>query len=103
MFLAAFLQFLSPNFLASSFTPASQLSFGLSLCLHHYTTAMRTLLAGFCSSGRMTCPAHLKRLILMYVTMSLSLYNAYNSLLYFILHSLYIILHYILLCYLMLC
>jgi hypothetical protein len=35
----------------------------------------------------MTRPAHLRRLILMYVTMSLSLYNVYSSLLYFTLHS----------------
>jgi hypothetical protein len=37
----------------------------------------------------MTCPAHLRRLVLMCVTMSLSLYNVYNSLLYFILHFLF--------------
>ena len=33
LFLAAFIQFLSPNFLASSITPSSHLSFGLPLCL----------------------------------------------------------------------
>jgi hypothetical protein len=33
LFLAAFLQFISPNLLASSITPSSHLSFGLPLCL----------------------------------------------------------------------
>ena len=40
--------------------------------------------------GQMTCPPHLGWLILMYVTISLSLNNVYNSLLYFILHSPYL-------------
>jgi hypothetical protein len=40
-----------------------------------------------CSSSRITCPAHLSRLILIYVTISLSLYIVYNSSLHFILHS----------------
>jgi hypothetical protein len=53
-----------------SFTPSFHLSFGLPLCLLPSTTATRTLLAGFCSSSQMTCPAHLRRLILMYVTMT---------------------------------
>ena len=87
LFLAAFLQFLSSNFLASSITPSSHLSFGLPLCLLPSTTAMRTLLIGLYSSIWITCPAHFNRLILMYVTISLSLYNVYNSLLYFILQS----------------
>ena len=87
LFLAAFLQFLSPNFLASSITPSSHLSFGLPLCLLPSTTATRTLLVGFCSSIKITCPAHFNRLILMYVIISLSLYNVCNSLLYIILHS----------------
>ena len=45
--------------------------------------------AGLCSSNRITCPAHLRRLtfIYMYVTISLSLYNVYSSWLYFIPHS----------------
>ena len=80
LFLAAFLQFLSPNFLASSVTPSSHLSFGLPLCLLPSTTATRTLLVWLCSSIPITCPAHFNRLILMYVTISLSLYNVYNSL-----------------------
>ena len=87
LFLAAFLQFLSPNFLASSVTPSSYLSFGLPLCLLPSTAATRTLHVALCSSIRITCPAHFNRLILMYVTISLSLYNVYNSLLHFILHS----------------
>ena len=87
LFLTAFLQFLSPNFLASSITPSSHLSFGLPLCLLPSTTATRTLLVGLCSSIRITWPAHFNRLILMYVTVSLSLYNVHNSLFYFILHS----------------
>ena len=87
LFLAAFLHFLSPNFLASSITPSSHLSFSLPLCLLPSTTATRTLRVALCSSIRITCPAHFNRLILMYVTISLSLYNIYNSLLYFILHS----------------
>ena len=86
LFLAPFLQFLFPNFLASSITPSSHLSFGLPLCLLPSTTATRTLLVGLCSSIRITWPAHFNRLILMYVTTSLPLYNVYNSLLYFILH-----------------
>ena len=88
LLLAAFLLFLSPNFLASSITPSSHLCFGLPLCLLPSTTATRTLLVGHCSSIWITCPAHFNQLILMYVTISLSLYNVYNSLLYFILHSL---------------
>jgi hypothetical protein len=36
LLLAAFLQFFSPNFLASSITPSSHLSFGLPLCLFQY-------------------------------------------------------------------
>ena len=87
LFLAAFLQFLSPNFPASSITPSSHLSFGLPLCLLPSTTATRTLLVGLCSSIPITCPAHFSRLILMYVTISLYLFNVCNSLLYFILHS----------------
>jgi len=75
-----------PNLLASSITPSSHLSFSLPLCLLPFTTATRTLLVGLCSSIRITCPAHFNPLILMYVTISLSLYNVYNSLLYFILH-----------------
>ena len=63
-------QFLSPNFLASSITP---------------TTATRTLLVALCSSIRITCPAHFNQLILMYVTISVPLYNVYSSLFYFIL------------------
>ena len=66
---------------------SSHLSVGLPFCLLPSTTAAKTLLAGFWSSSRMTCPAHLRLLILMYVIMSLSLYNVYNSSLYFILHS----------------
>ena len=85
--LAALLQCLSPNFLASPITPSSHLNLGLPFCLLPSTTAAKTLLAGFWSSSRMTCPAHLRRLNLMYVIMSLSLYNVYNSSLYFILHS----------------
>ena len=46
LLLAAFLQFFSPNFLASSITPSSHLSFGLPLCLFPSTTAARTLLQG---------------------------------------------------------
>ena len=87
LFLTAFLQFLSHTFVASSIRPSSHLSFGLPLCLLPSTTATRTLLAGLCASCRLTCPAHLRRLILMYGTISLSLYTVYNSLLYFILHS----------------
>ena len=87
LFLAAFLRFFSPDFLASSITPSSHLSFVLPICLFPSTTATRTLLAGLCSSSRITCPAHLRRLILMYVTILLSLYDVYSSLLYFILHS----------------
>ena len=68
LFLAAFLQFLSPNFLASSITPSSHLSFGLPLCLLPSTTATRTLLAGFFSSSPITCPAHLRWLTLIYMT-----------------------------------
>ena len=78
--------FSPPNFLAFFITPSSHHSFGLPLCLLPSTTATRTLLVGFCSSIRITCPAHFNRLILMYVTISLSLYNVYNSLLYFIFH-----------------
>ena len=69
LFLAAFLQFLSLNFLASSITLSSHLRFGFPLCLLPSSTATRTLLAGLCSSSPITCPAHLKRLILIYVTM----------------------------------
>ena len=87
LFLEAFLQFLSPNFLASSITPSSHLSFGLLLSLLPSATATRTLLVRLCSSIRITCPSHFYRLILMYVTIWLSLYNVYNSLLYFFLHS----------------
>ena len=87
LFLAAFLQFLSPNFLASSVTPSSHRNFGLPLWLLPSTTATRTLLVGLYSSIRITCPAHFNRWILMYVTISISLCNVYNSLLYFILHS----------------
>jgi len=79
--------FSPPNFLTSSITPSSHLSFGLPLCLLPSTTATRTLLAALCSSIRITCLAHFNRLILMYVTISLSFYNVYNSLLSFILHS----------------
>ena len=75
LFIAAFLQFFSPNFLASSITPSSHLSFGLPLCLFPSTTAARTLLAGLCSSNRITCPAHLRRLTFIYVTILLSLYK----------------------------
>ena len=71
LFLAAFLQFLSPNFLASSITPSSHLSFGLPLCLLPSTTATRTLLVALCSTIPITCPAHLNWLILMYVTILL--------------------------------
>ena len=87
LFFAAFLQFLSLNFMASSVTPSFHLSFCLPLCLLPYNTATRTLLVGLCSSIPITCPAHFTRLILMYVTTSISLYNVYSSLLYFILHS----------------
>jgi len=86
-FLAVLLQCLSPIFLASPVTPSSHLSLGLPFCLLPSTTAAETLLAGFCSSSRITCPAHLRRLILIYVMMSLSLYGVYNPSLYFILHS----------------
>jgi hypothetical protein len=79
LFLAAFLQFLSLNFLASCITPSSHLSFGLPLCLLPSTTAVRTLLVGLCSSSRITCPAHLSQLIYIYVSISFSLYNVYNS------------------------
>ena len=48
----------------------------------------KTLLAVFWSSSRMTCPAHIRLLILMYVIMSLSLQNVYISLLYSIFKSL---------------
>ena len=78
LFLAAFLQFLSPNFLASSTTPSSHLSFDLLLCLLPSTAATRTLLVALCSSIRITCPAHFNRLILMHVAISLSLYSVYN-------------------------
>jgi hypothetical protein len=78
LFLAALLQCLSPNFLASPVTPSSHLNLGLPFCLLPSTTAAKTLLAGFWSSSRMICPAHLTRLILMYVIMSLSLYSVYN-------------------------
>ena len=64
LFLAALLQCLSPKFLASPVTPSSHLSLGLPFCLLPSTTAAKTLLAGFWSSSRMTCPAHLRRLIL---------------------------------------
>ena len=57
LFLAAFLQFFSPYFLAPSITPSFHLSFGLPFCLFPSTTAARTLLAGLCSSNRITCPA----------------------------------------------
>jgi hypothetical protein len=87
LFLAAFVQFLSPNVLASSITPSSHLSFGLPLCLFPSTTATKTLHVGLCSSNRITCPAHLRRLTFIYVTISLSLYNVYSWSLYFILHS----------------
>jgi hypothetical protein len=87
LFLAAFLQFLSPNFLASSITLSSHLSFGLPLCLLPSTTATRSLLSRLCSSSRTTCPAHLRRLISKYVTVSFPLYDVYNSLLYYIRHS----------------
>ena len=80
LFLAAFLQFLSPNFLASSITPFFHLSFGLPLCFLPSTTATRTLLARLCSTGRIMCAAHLRRLILLYVTTSFSLYSVYSSL-----------------------
>jgi hypothetical protein len=73
--------------LASPVTPSSHLSLGLPFCLLPSTTAAKTLLAGFCSSSRIKCPAHLRRLILIYVIMSLSLYSVYNSSLYFILYS----------------
>ena len=63
--LAAFLQFLSPNFLAYSITPSSHLGFGLPLCLLPSTTATMTLLVGLCSSKQITCPAHFSRLLLM--------------------------------------
>ena len=98
LFLAPLLQFLSPNFLTSPITPSSHLSFGLPLCLPS-TTATRTLLAGLCSSIWITCPAHFNRLIVMYVTISLSLYNVYNSLLYFIFHSSVVITNQIMLCF----
>jgi len=87
LFLAVLLQCLSPNFLASPVTPSSHLSLGLPFCLLPSTTAAKTLLEGFCSSSRITCPAHLSRLILIYAIMSLSLYSVYDSSLYFILHS----------------
>ena len=54
LFFAAFLQFLSPNFLASSITPSSHLGFGLPLCLLPSTSATRTLLVVLCSF--MCCP-----------------------------------------------
>ena len=76
-----------PQLPLSSVTPSSHLNFGLLLCLLPSTTATRTLLVGLCSSIWITCPTHVNRLILMYVTISLSLYNVYNSLFYFILHS----------------
>ena len=75
LFLAAFLQFPSPKFLASSITPSSHLSFALPLCLLPCATATRTLLAGLCSSSQMTCPAHLRRLIFVYVTISLAVFT----------------------------
>ena len=58
LFLAAFLQFLSPNFLASSITPSSHLSFALPLRLLPSTTTTRPLLVALCSSIQITCPAH---------------------------------------------
>ena len=57
LLLAVLLQCLSPNFLVSPVTPSSHLSLGLPLCLLPSTTASKTLLAGFCSSSRITCPA----------------------------------------------
>ena len=74
--------FSSPNFMAPSITPSCHLSFGLPLCLLSSTTATGTLLVGLCFSIPITCPAHFNRLILMYVTISHSLYNVYNSLLH---------------------
>jgi hypothetical protein len=73
--------------LTSPVTSSFHLSLGLPFCLLPSTTAAKTLLAGFCSSSRITCPAHLGRLIFIYVIMSLSFYSVYNSSLYFILHS----------------
>jgi len=72
--------------LAPSITPSSHLSFGLPLCIFP-STVTRTLLAALCSSSRMTCPAYLRQLTMIHVTMSLSLYNVYSWLLYLILHS----------------
>ena len=71
LLLAAFLLFLSPNFLASSITPSSHLCFGLPLCLLPSTTATRTLPVGLCSSIRITCPAHFNRLILTSIYLSI--------------------------------
>ena len=48
----------------------------------HQKASCRAL---FLHTNNMSCPFN--RLILMYVTISLSLYNVYNSSLYFILHS----------------
>ena len=64
---------LSPNFLTSSITPSSHLSFCLHLCLLPSTTASGTLLVALCSSIPITCPAYFNRLILIYVTGSFSL------------------------------
>jgi hypothetical protein len=75
------------NFLAPSITPSSHLTFGLPLCPFPSTTATRILRVALCSCSRITCPAHLSRLTLKYVTMSLSLYSVYSLSLYFILHS----------------
>ena len=61
--------FSPPSFLASSITPSSHLSLGLLLCLLPSTTATKTLLAGLCSSSRITCLSRLRRLIVIYVTM----------------------------------
>ena len=66
---------------------SSHLSFGLPLCLLPSNTATRTLLVRLCSSKRITCPVHFSRLVLIHITISHSLYNVYNWLLYFILHS----------------
>jgi len=85
LFLAVLLQCLSPNFLTSPVTPSSHLSLGLLFCHLPSTTAAKSLLARFCSSSRITCPAHLRPLILIYVMMLLSLYSVYKSSLYFIL------------------
>jgi hypothetical protein len=75
--LSLFLQFFCPNFLASSITPSSHLSFGLPLCLFPSTTATRILPVALCSSSQITCPACLSKLTFIYMSLYHSLYTVY--------------------------